>query len=667
MSISIKKSILTKEQYRWIRSTLTIPHQDKDNNPLPHIIGYIEDDDTIAVPFTFGHSIHLNQEITVPSLPMEFIGALRPEQEKVCKESISVLNTSNNVMISMPCGFGKCLAIGTKVLGYNGMFIEVQNVCVGDILMGDDNTPRNVLSLGTGHSQMYKVQLEDGSNFTVNDQHILTLLDPFNQVIDISIDEFVKLPNQDMYSSLKHPVIFCSTYTKQVPLSYVYETAMLYAETECICPGEVRIWSKSDRIAFVSLFFIHHLDNVYYSISLIQPTIARIRKSKLKSIRWILNSIGYKMIHMIDLTDDTVLVSINETTLYSFTVQPCDEDIFYGFTLDGNGRFLLWDLIVTHNTITSIKLMTLIGTETLIVVHKKILMEQWASSLRLFCNQDVQVLYPNQKYKACPVTVINSINLRKFHTQFSNVGCVIIDEVHALFTKENIRRLLKVNPRYLIGLTATPYRPDGYDCMFNLFFNMERIIQRKGYREHECVAVLTQYVPPFKLLRNGKRDWGCVLEFQAEHGDRNDMIIDIIKQNVDRVVLVLCKRKVHIQELQNRLAGLNVVCDYLSGTKQTFNDKCRVLVATVQKVGVGFDFPAIDMLIVATDMVEYFVQYLGRCFRKKGTLPIIYDIVDYDNLLKSHFYKRKMVYEEMGGDVKYVSYTGSEFKQESKE
>ena len=72
-------------------------------------------------------------------------------------------------------GIGKCLEKGTKVLMYDGHFKKVEDICVGEKIMGDDSTCRTVLALGSGKDQMYKIENEKGESYVVNSEHILTL------------------------------------------------------------------------------------------------------------------------------------------------------------------------------------------------------------------------------------------------------------------------------------------------------------------------------------------------------------------------------------------------------------------------------------------------------------------------------------------------------------
>src|SRR5208337_1666048 len=74
-----------------------------------------------------------------------------------------------------PTGFGKCFASDTPVLMYDGTVKMVQNVLVGELLMGDDSTPRRVLSLSHGFDEMFDVVPVKGDAYRVNSRHILSL------------------------------------------------------------------------------------------------------------------------------------------------------------------------------------------------------------------------------------------------------------------------------------------------------------------------------------------------------------------------------------------------------------------------------------------------------------------------------------------------------------
>lgn len=82
---------------------------------------------------------------------------------------------SDLIIIAARPGMGKCLGKGTKVLLYDGTFKKVEDIVAGDLLMGDDSTPRKVLSTTIGRENMYWVRQNKGIDYRVNESHILSL------------------------------------------------------------------------------------------------------------------------------------------------------------------------------------------------------------------------------------------------------------------------------------------------------------------------------------------------------------------------------------------------------------------------------------------------------------------------------------------------------------
>lgn len=82
---------------------------------------------------------------------------------------------SDLVIIAARPGMGKCLGKGTKVLMFDGQLKKVEDVLEGELLMGDDSTPRKVLSIARGRENMYWVHQNHGISYRVNESHILSL------------------------------------------------------------------------------------------------------------------------------------------------------------------------------------------------------------------------------------------------------------------------------------------------------------------------------------------------------------------------------------------------------------------------------------------------------------------------------------------------------------
>lgn len=72
-------------------------------------------------------------------------------------------------------GLGKCHGKDTPILMWDGTIKMVQNIVDGDLICGDDSTPRTVLSTAFGRETMYRITPVKGDSYVVNESHILSL------------------------------------------------------------------------------------------------------------------------------------------------------------------------------------------------------------------------------------------------------------------------------------------------------------------------------------------------------------------------------------------------------------------------------------------------------------------------------------------------------------
>jgi len=98
-------------------------------------------------------------------------------------------------ILEVPCGRGKCLGKDTPVLMFDRSIKLVQNIIVGDLLMGDDDQPRTVLSLARGREMMYRItDTTTNQSYIVNKSHILSLKKMITkQVYDIEVTDYLQL------------------------------------------------------------------------------------------------------------------------------------------------------------------------------------------------------------------------------------------------------------------------------------------------------------------------------------------------------------------------------------------------------------------------------------------------------------------------------------------
>ena len=93
----------------------------------------------------------------------------------VAKMRYAVDGKRGLAVLTGPVGIGKCLGRGTPVLMHDGTVRAVEDVRVGDRLMGPDSTPRTVLSLAHGTDRLYRIMPVKGDPYVVNEPHILSL------------------------------------------------------------------------------------------------------------------------------------------------------------------------------------------------------------------------------------------------------------------------------------------------------------------------------------------------------------------------------------------------------------------------------------------------------------------------------------------------------------
>lgn len=328
--------------------------------------------------------------------------------------------------------------------------------------------------------------------------------------------------------------------------------------------------------------------------------------------------------------------------------------------LSSTGSVLISANCAFGKTCLSINLSTSIKLKTLVIVNKIVLIKQWKESILKFCPDAlVQIVKPSSKKEEADFYIINAQNTEKMGKLFFfDIKTLIIDESHCIMAETLSKCMNYVYPRYLIGLSATPYRPDGLDSLLEFYFGKNKII-RKLFKEHTVYKVNTGFKPLLEKTIQGRINWGSILDSQASNKDRNDLIIKIIQKFNDRNFLVLVKRVEQGKYLSEKLEELGESVTDLIGSNQDFNKEARILIGTCQKVGTGFDHAKLDTLLLATDLEEYFIQYLGRIFRTKDNDPIVFDLVDNNSILNKHFNTRKSVYEEHGGiinefDIKFL-------------
>lgn len=317
-------------------------------------------------------------------------------------------------------------------------------------------------------------------------------------------------------------------------------------------------------------------------------------------------------------------------------------------------------------TIVSIELICALNVPTLILVKQTTVANQWIESIAKYAPTKRVTKLSSKKFELCsdiyianPVLFKEDNNVFFFHRNkldvLQKIKFLVVDELHQVVSKKNHKAFFKVSPDYFLGLSATPYRPenDPMTKAISLFFG-DKIVKTPFFKKHTVYIIKTNFSPQFKInIFTKQLDWNKVLTSQATNVSRNRKIVECLKRFPDRIWLVLVKRVEHAKILNEMLKESGLQSCMLTGTTKVFDKNTKILIGTTCKIGTGFDHSPINSLIVASDCVEYFEQFLGRCMRTPTVEPIVVDFEDSFKPLINHLSIRITKYKACGGDIIY--------------
>ena len=299
---------------------------------------------------------------------------------------------------------------------------------------------------------------------------------------------------------------------------------------------------------------------------------------------------------------------------------------------------------------------------TLILVHTKELLHQWQDRIRQFLNIEAG-LVGDGKFNVQPVTVgiVNSVraNLEKLVPLF---GHVIVDECHRVPSTMFTETVKAFPAKYLLGLSATPYRRDGLDKLIGWFIgNHKTTVDRATLREVGAVLrpkIVTRETR-FDYWFND--DYSRMLSAIAGDQDRNRLIAADVREQSAKggLSLVVSDRTEHLKALAAMvkvdgsavLTGKTPAKERKRIVADLQEGKIKTLFSTLSLIGEGFDCPAMDALFLASPIKfsGRLTQTVGRVLRpSEGKVPVVFDYVDSRvGLLAYQAKARRKVYATM--------------------
>ncbi len=326
-------------------------------------------------------------------------------------------------------------------------------------------------------------------------------------------------------------------------------------------------------------------------------------------------------------------------------------------------------------TVMGIHLIASRKRNTLILVHRKPLLEQWRSQLSYFLNiseKDLSQIGDNKNKSTSliDIAMLQSLDRKgEVDMRIKNYGQVIVDECHHVPAVSFERVMMEANAKYIVGLTATPYRRDGHEPIIMMQCGKVRHkINPKTIENFSFDKRLITRETTFSYQWNETDTIHNVWQLLINDEDRNQMIYDDVIAVVrsGRNPIVLTERREHLKILKEKFSGYvkNLIILHGGvkiGERKEMIDKLsnvpdteeRLIVATGAYIGEGFDDSRLDTLFIAMPISfkGKLLQYSGRLNRSyNGKTEVrIYDYLDKNVPVLERMYKRRLnAYKSFG-------------------
>jgi superfamily II DNA or RNA helicase len=314
---------------------------------------------------------------------------------------------------------------------------------------------------------------------------------------------------------------------------------------------------------------------------------------------------------------------------------------------------------------------------TLVLVHRRQLMDQWRDRLTLFLGmqlEDIGQVSGGKKRVTGSIDIgLMQSLIRKGEVKdlVAGYGQVIVDECHHIpaFTFEQV--LKQVKAKYVVGLTATPIRKDGHHPI--ILMQCGPIRFRESAKKQAAAmpfehVVITRCTNFRMAPESGEAKIQDIYAALVLDEQRNELIfIDLLKAlEMGRSPLLLTERVEHLEQFAKQLKGLaqNIIVlrggmgskqrkELADQIKAVPDSKERVIISTGRYIGEGFDDARLDTLFLAMPISwrGTLQQYVGRLHRLHDNKRVVqvYDYVDIHVPTLMRMYKKRLKgYEAIG-------------------
>ncbi len=293
---------------------------------------------------------------------------------------------------------------------------------------------------------------------------------------------------------------------------------------------------------------------------------------------------------------------------------------------------------------------------TCILVHRENVGKQWVKTFQnYFSLKEEEIWYVDDKIKKdAKILICMDGRTDKIPQELKDkIGCLIIDEAHCFCAPSKVKPLLSFSPKYTIAETATPKKDNGMHKVIQSICGTH-YIQKVSTKPYHFFIIQTNLEYE---LEGSKNIFGDLVNKQCSSEKRNEIILEILKNNTNYKTIIAGSRKEHCKYLHDTLEKEGLESSELYGTIKNYKTK-NILIGTGSKMGVGFDEANFcddydgrpsDLLLMLTTYASWapFEQVRGRGMRTDTPNVVVFN--DKHPITKKHMTQiRKWVRETNG-------------------
>lgn len=296
----------------------------------------------------------------------------------------------------------------------------------------------------------------------------------------------------------------------------------------------------------------------------------------------------------------------------------------------------------TGKTTMALCVAAALGQRTLVIVHKRILLEQWKDRIAQFLGE------------SAPVDIITAQTLySKGIGGGAQYGLTIMDEAHHVPARTFAEAVGRCPARYRLALTATPDRRDGLIDLLHWHFG-PTIVELKRETDNSCKKQLVVLRSPHQ---SQNASFTKIVNGLAADSKRNGMIAAEVRRRArEGRVLVLSARVAQTHALAALVGpGAAVVTGKTRRLdRAAIIEQSRVLICSTGVASEGFDAKGMDCLVLATPVGTKggsLEQCVGRILRGSctGLRKTVVDVEDYRvGILRGMAMNRRHKFKQMG-------------------